>query len=55
MAIFVAPLLLGDAEAPGVLAGLAPAAIADALRAGRLEALPSGPDVLLDAWLREPP
>ena len=46
VAIFVAPLLLGDAEAPGVLAGLAPAAIADALRAGRLEALPSGPDAL---------
>jgi len=55
VALFVAPLLLGDAEAPGVLAGLAPAAMADALRAGRLEALPSGPDVLLDAWLREPP
>ena len=55
VALFVAPLLLGDGEAPGVLAGLAPGAIADAVRAASLEALPSGPDVLLDAWLREPP
>jgi hypothetical protein len=29
--------------------------MADAVGAGTLEALPSGPDVLLDAWLREPP
>ena len=55
VALFVAPLLLGDAEAPPVLAGLAPAAMAGAVRAGALEAVPSGPDVLLDAWLREPP
>jgi diaminohydroxyphosphoribosylaminopyrimidine deaminase/5-amino-6-(5-phosphoribosylamino)uracil reductase len=54
VALFVAPVLLGDAAAPGVLAGLAPATMADALRATAVEATASGPDVLLDAWLREP-
>jgi diaminohydroxyphosphoribosylaminopyrimidine deaminase/5-amino-6-(5-phosphoribosylamino)uracil reductase len=54
LALFVAPLVLGDEQGAPLVAGLAPATIADAVRAGAIEVAPSGPDVLLDAWLRDP-
>jgi diaminohydroxyphosphoribosylaminopyrimidine deaminase/5-amino-6-(5-phosphoribosylamino)uracil reductase len=56
LALFVAPILLGDAAAPGLAATFAtPAAMADARRATSVDAEKVGVDILLDAWLQEPP
>jgi diaminohydroxyphosphoribosylaminopyrimidine deaminase/5-amino-6-(5-phosphoribosylamino)uracil reductase len=53
--LFVAPLVIGDPQAPGIFGpGLAPAVVADALRLAALEPRTSGPDILLDAWIRIP-
>jgi diaminohydroxyphosphoribosylaminopyrimidine deaminase/5-amino-6-(5-phosphoribosylamino)uracil reductase len=56
LALFVAPLLLGDAAAPGLAATFAtPAAMADARRVTSVDTEKVGVDILLDAWLQEPP
>jgi diaminohydroxyphosphoribosylaminopyrimidine deaminase/5-amino-6-(5-phosphoribosylamino)uracil reductase len=52
--LFVAPKLAGGADAPSLFAGRAVQRIADAVRAVALSAEPSGEDVLLTAYLREP-
>jgi len=55
IALFVAPIVIGDPAAPGIFgAGIAPARVADALRLASLEPRTSGPDILLDAWIRIP-
>jgi len=51
VALFVAPLVLGDG--PGPFAGWAAGSLADAPTAMHLEARPVGPDILLVAELRE--
>jgi diaminohydroxyphosphoribosylaminopyrimidine deaminase/5-amino-6-(5-phosphoribosylamino)uracil reductase len=52
---FTAPVVLGDADAPGLFgAALHPDAIAAAPRAERLTARPVGADILLEAWLSLP-
>jgi diaminohydroxyphosphoribosylaminopyrimidine deaminase/5-amino-6-(5-phosphoribosylamino)uracil reductase len=52
--LFVAPKLAGGANAPSLFAGAAVERIADAVPAISLAAEPSGADVLLTAYLREP-
>lgn len=54
---FVAPVLLGDPSAPGLLGGVTelPDRIADASRLASLTARSVGPDILLDGWVRDPP
>lgn len=53
--LFVAPVLVGDPAAPGVVASFAhPDQMRDALRAADLQAAPIGGDVLLEAWLSNP-
>jgi diaminohydroxyphosphoribosylaminopyrimidine deaminase/5-amino-6-(5-phosphoribosylamino)uracil reductase len=51
VALFVAPLLLGDG--PGLIDGWAAETLAAAPRAVRLEAVPCGPDILVEADLRD--
>jgi diaminohydroxyphosphoribosylaminopyrimidine deaminase/5-amino-6-(5-phosphoribosylamino)uracil reductase len=55
LALFVAPLIVGDPLAPGIFgAALVPESIAGAIVAAGLEPSRSGPDTLLDAWIRIP-
>ncbi|MDX6546975.1 MAG: diaminohydroxyphosphoribosylaminopyrimidine deaminase [Gaiellales bacterium] len=51
LALFTAPLLLGDG--PGIIEGWAAGRLDAAVRAGRVEAIPVGPDTLLVADLHE--
>lgn len=55
--LFLAPMLLGDSLAPGVMGGRRRPIerMADALRMSSVESVPSGPDILVDGWLRDPP
>ena len=54
--VVIAPRLLGDASAPGLLsaAGAPRAAMADALRLAAWSCETIGDDLWIDAWLREP-
>ncbi len=55
LALFIAPLIVGDPSAPGIFGGgVTPARVADAIAAAGLEATSSGPDILLDAWITIP-
>ncbi len=56
IALFVAPRILGDPGAPGLFgAALQPATIDEALAAASVEPERVGADILLDAWVRDPP
>ncbi len=56
VALFVAPRILGDPGAPGLFgAALQPASIGEALAAVSVEPERVGADILLDAWVRDPP
>ena len=50
---FVAPKIIGGAGAPAPTLGEGVTRVADALPLGRLEATPSGDDILLRAWIHE--
>jgi diaminohydroxyphosphoribosylaminopyrimidine deaminase/5-amino-6-(5-phosphoribosylamino)uracil reductase len=52
--VFVAPKLVGGDDAPGLFAGPAVPAMADALRLSELEVERLGDDLLVTAYLREP-
>jgi diaminohydroxyphosphoribosylaminopyrimidine deaminase/5-amino-6-(5-phosphoribosylamino)uracil reductase len=56
LALFVAPVLLGDPAAPGIVGptGALVTSMQDARRTGELESVAVGGDILVDAWLREP-
>lgn len=55
LALFVAPLVIGDEAAPGIFGdGVSPGTIAEAIVAAGLEPLRYGPDILLDAWITIP-
>ncbi len=55
MRVFVAPIVLADDVAPGLIGHVGRSdRMADAFRFSSLEARPVGADVLLEAWLREP-
>jgi diaminohydroxyphosphoribosylaminopyrimidine deaminase/5-amino-6-(5-phosphoribosylamino)uracil reductase len=56
VAVFVAPRVLGDPGAPGLFgAALEPATVAEALALASVEPERVGADILLDAWVRDPP
>ena len=56
IALFVAPRILGDPTAPGLFgAAFEPATVAEALAAVSLQPERVGADILLDAWVRDPP
>ncbi len=56
VALFVAPRILGDPCAPGLFGpALQPASIAEAVAAMSVEPERVGADILLDAWVRDPP
>ncbi len=52
--LFVAPKLVGGADAPPLFAGPGVRAMADVIPLSSLEAAPVGDDLLLTAYLREP-
>ncbi len=56
LALFVAPRILGDPGAPGLFgAAFEPATVAEALAVASVEPERVGADILLDAWVRDPP
>jgi diaminohydroxyphosphoribosylaminopyrimidine deaminase/5-amino-6-(5-phosphoribosylamino)uracil reductase len=54
LVLFVAPKLIGGADAPGLFADAGADVIADAIPVSRLSCEPVGDDLLLSAYIREP-